>query len=60
MPDRPGAAGAGPAEPLFWTSMLFSLSAGLCAAYPVNVWLIHAGVKSGMGHPGGAHAHGHG
>ncbi|MDX1593604.1 MAG: DUF4396 domain-containing protein [Gammaproteobacteria bacterium] len=54
------SAGAGPSEPLFWTSMIFSLSAGFFAAYPVNVWLIHAGVKSGMGHPGEAHHHGHG
>lgn len=38
-------------EPLFWTSLYVSLSAGLLAAYPVNVLLIHWGIKSGMGSP---------
>lgn len=35
----------------FWTSMIISLSLGLVAAYPVNVLLIHWGVKEGMHDP---------
>jgi hypothetical protein len=38
-------------EPLFWTSMLVSLSFGLLTAYPVNVLLIRLGVKEGMHDP---------
>ncbi|GAA0654751.1 hypothetical protein GCM10009019_17980 [Salarchaeum japonicum] len=38
-------------EPLFWAALAFSLSVGLIAAYPVNVALIAAGVKEGMGNP---------
>lgn len=38
-------------EPLFWSSLIFSLSIGLIAAYPVNLALIHQGVKEGMGNP---------
>lgn len=52
------AANATMAEPLFWTSLIVSLSAGLLAAYPVNVLLIHLGVKAGMRDPreaGGGH-----
>ncbi|MCW8905710.1 MAG: DUF4396 domain-containing protein [Sedimenticola sp.] len=45
------AGDAGPGNPLFWSSMLFSLSIGLLAAYPVNVLLIHFGVKEGMHDP---------
>lgn len=50
-------------EPLFWNSLIVSLTAGLVAAYPVNVLLVHYGVKHGMGDPrdtsatGHAHAH---
>lgn len=33
---------------LFWTGLVFSLSLGLIAAYPVNVFLIEFGVKEGM------------
>ncbi|MFB6176541.1 MAG: DUF4396 domain-containing protein [Halobaculum sp.] len=36
---------------LFWTSLIFSLSLGLLAAYPVNVLLVARGVKSGMMDP---------
>jgi hypothetical protein len=36
---------------LFWTSLLFSLTMGLLAAYPVNVLLIQLGVKEGMMNP---------
>lgn len=36
---------------LFWSSLVFSLSVGLIAAYPVNVLLIHLGVKEGMHNP---------
>lgn len=38
-------------EPLFWSSLIFSLSMGFLAAYPVNLLLIHGGVKEGMGNP---------
>jgi hypothetical protein len=38
-------------EPLFWSALLFSLSVGFLAAYPVNVGLLHVGVKEGMGNP---------
>ncbi|MFB6085953.1 MAG: DUF4396 domain-containing protein [Halodesulfurarchaeum sp.] len=36
---------------LFWTALIFSLSLGLLAAYPVNVLLVSWGVKSGMMDP---------
>lgn len=36
---------------LFWTALLFSLTMGLLAAYPVNVLLIKGGVKEGMMNP---------
>jgi hypothetical protein len=39
------------AEPVFWASLVFSLTIGLLVAYPVNVWLIRAGVKEGMHDP---------
>lgn len=39
------------AEPLFWSSLVVSLSMGLLAAYPVNVLLIHLGIKEGMHSP---------
>ena len=46
------------AQPAFWASLVFSLSIGLFAAYPVNVLLIHFGVKEGMHNPKHmAHAH---
>lgn len=48
-------------EPLFWSSMVVSLTLGLLAAYPVNVALVHYGVKEGMMDPrqtGGHHGHG--
>jgi hypothetical protein len=38
-------------EPLFWASLVVSLSTGLLAAYPVNVLLIRFGVKEGMHSP---------
>lgn len=42
-------------DALFWGAMIVSLSLGLIAAYPVNVLLIHWGVKEGM-HSPKAHA----
>ncbi|WP_435129132.1 DUF4396 domain-containing protein [Halobaculum sp. D14] len=36
---------------LFWSSLVVSLTVGLVAAYPVNLALIHVGVKEGMGDP---------
>lgn len=44
-----GSAGLG--DRLFWSSLIFSLSCGLLAAWPVNVWLIRLGVKEGMHDP---------
>lgn len=44
-----GAASMG--EPLFWSSLVVSLTCGLLAAYPVNVLLIRFGVKQGMMDP---------
>ncbi|WP_102109089.1 DUF4396 domain-containing protein [Oceaniglobus roseus] len=38
-------------EVLFWSSMVISLTAGLVAAYPVNVLLLKFGVKEGMMDP---------
>lgn len=38
-------------EPLLWGSLVVSLSCGLIAAWPVNVLLIHWGVKEGMHDP---------
>lgn len=38
-------------EPLFWTSLYVSLSAGLLAAWPVNLLLIRMGLKAGMMNP---------
>lgn len=45
------ADGAGFFEVRFWTALIISLSLGLLAAYPVNVFLIQRGVKSGMMDP---------
>lgn len=42
---------ARPGAPLFWSSMVVSLTLGLLAAYPVNVLLIHQGIKEGMHNP---------
>lgn len=39
------------ADPLFWSSLVVSLSLGLFAAYPVNVLLVWRGVKEGMMDP---------
>lgn len=47
-------------EPLFWTSLYVSLSAGLIAAWPVNLLLIRMGVKSGMMNPRDTAHAGHG
>jgi hypothetical protein len=44
-----GSAGLGDA--IFWASLVFSLSMGLLAAYPVNLLLIAWGVKEGMHSP---------
>jgi hypothetical protein len=45
------AGDAGWDDPLFWGTLIFSLSLGLLAAYPVNAVLIHFGVKEGMMNP---------
>ncbi len=52
------AGDAGITQVLFWSSLIVSLTLGLCAAYPVNVLLIQRGVKAGMHDPRHmAHAH---
>lgn len=50
------AGEAGMGEVLFWTGLVFSLTMGLIAAYPVNLLLIHFGVKEGMMNPAGVGA----
>ena len=45
------AAEAGMGDVLFWTSLVFSLTMGLIAAYPVNLLLIHFGIKEGVMNP---------
>ncbi|WP_323677377.1 DUF4396 domain-containing protein [Halorubellus sp. PRR65] len=45
------AEGATITEPLFWSALAFSLTVGLLVAYPVNVALVHRGVKDGMANP---------
>ncbi len=59
------AGNAGPHQPLFWSSLVLSLSCGLVAAWPVNLWLIRHGIKEGMMDPrmtdhGDHHEHHHG
>ena len=48
-----GSSGIG--DPLFWSALIVSLTLGLIAAYPVNVLLIHFGVKEGMMDPRETH-----
>lgn len=38
-------------DPVFWASLGVSLSLGFLAAYPINLGLLHLGVKEGMGDP---------
>lgn len=38
-------------QPLFWSALVFSLSIGFFAAFPVNVLLVGLGVKEGMQDP---------
>lgn len=45
-------------QPLFWSSLVLSLTIGLIAAYPVNVALVHFGVKHGMQNPKEVHSSG--
>lgn len=53
------AAQATIAEPLFWNSLIVSLSLGFLAAYPVNALMIRFGVKEGMHDPRAMAAHAH-
>lgn len=48
-----GSSGVG--DPLFWSALIVSLTLGLIAAYPVNLLLIHFGVKEGMMDPRDTH-----
>jgi len=50
------AGEAGMGEVLFWSALVFSLTMGLIAAYPVNLLLIRVGVKEGMMNPAKASA----
>ncbi|MDX1442638.1 MAG: DUF4396 domain-containing protein [Gammaproteobacteria bacterium] len=45
------AGGTGLTSPQFWFALVVSLSAGLFAAWPINVLLIHFGIKEGMHDP---------
>ncbi len=38
-----------PTQPLFWGVMSLAVAVGFAVAYPVNVWLVNAGIKHGMG-----------
>jgi hypothetical protein len=50
----PGAMAAGLTDPLFWGSLVVSLTIAFMAAVPANYWLI----RRGGGHTAhGAHAH---
>ncbi|RTQ99644.1 DUF4396 domain-containing protein [Halomonas nitroreducens] len=53
------AGGAGLGDIRFWSSLIVSLTCGLVAAYPINLLLLHYGVKEGMMDPRHTrHAHG--
>ncbi|WP_440991767.1 DUF4396 domain-containing protein [Haloarchaeobius baliensis] len=45
------AGGAHIGDLLFWGALVFSLSIGFLAAFPVNAVLVHLGVKEGMKNP---------
>ena len=45
------AGGARFGDVRFWSGLIVSLSVGFFVAYPVNVWLVKAGVKEGMMDP---------
>jgi hypothetical protein len=40
--------GPGPGHPAFWFVMSISLTLGFVVAYPINWWLVAAGLKHGM------------
>ena len=40
--------GPGPGQPSFWFVMSMSLTLGFVVAYPMNWWLVAAGLKHGM------------
>ena len=42
------AGGAHPSSPSFWFIMSMALLIGLCAAYPMNYWLVSKKLKHGM------------
>ncbi len=41
----PGVMQAGLDDGIFWLGMLFALTMGFVAAFPVNIWLIKRGVR---------------
>ena len=38
-----------PTSLVYWGAMSASITIGFAIAYPINVWLVHAGLKHGMG-----------
>jgi hypothetical protein len=38
-----------PTQLVFWGAMSLAVGVGLLTAYPINVWLVRAGLKHGMG-----------
>lgn len=49
IPWRQAVAGAaGPGHPGFWFVYCVALTAGFAIAYPINWWLVSAGLKHGM------------
>ena len=38
-----------PSELVFWGAMSVAVAVGFATAFPINVWLVHAGLKHGMG-----------
>ncbi len=46
----PGAMNAGIGDQLFWGSLILSLVLAFVAAYPVNLWLVSTGRRSGHSH----------
>jgi hypothetical protein len=55
MLAMPGAMDAGLDSLLFWSTMIFALSAAFMVALPVNWWLL----KRGLGHALAHKYHGH-
>ena len=48
MPWRHALGDPSPAQPEFWFVMSIALTVGFAVAYPLNWWLVSAGLKHGM------------